>query len=550
MQQRFGGMQQLLTHELPGVMSNLHDVVSDISSTLTEGMYNSFTRAGLALTSFLDNLKRTAAGQQVLGALRATFDAIGKSAERLVANLPRATEWLAKFLNSHAFQNFAGIARDALGNVWRWISEGLGWLSENWPKVWDEAKNATVGSIKVVGGAVAGLINVWREMFANHEGTDWLKAISQGFKEFAIIAVRSIGRVADQMFVFMRNFAYLGVAIGATMALFQPTRTQGLAMLGASLSSLLRSTVGQTLSRQAENTAVRGIRGLSTESITRAFAGAENRPGIGGAFIRGYNSFGSGFDQWQANLGSKFEPFKFTPFKQSEAQGDYTVPGQDETTEGGVKENPLEVLDARIGAMRAWLENTGIWKNVMTMRYLVPLLRQRVELLKGSRAETTKGMYDLVREMFATETDLQQTWEGAGGKQSAIQPMMPSIPGPLQGIFSRIAQVRQMMAANPNGANSIRSNYLIPTMRAYVPALQNALANTYNPWQREWLTQQIQNTTLEMNGMQITNGQVAPSRNAAQFTFYISGQTPEQTFKYAHQVLDNALRKMLPGPAY
>jgi hypothetical protein len=87
-------------------------------------------------------------------------------------------------------------------------------------------------------------------------------------------------------------------------------------------------------------------------------------------------------------------------------------------------------------------------------------------------------------------------------------------------------------------------------MRAYVPALQNALANTYNPWQREWLTQQIQNTTLEMNGMQITNGQVAPSRNAAQFTFYISGQTPEQTFKYAHQVLDNALRKMLPGPAY
>lgn len=249
MQRKFGGAQARMGGSIPMLSSGIGDTMNDLSAAATKGLTASVTKA---LQDVLAILNRQAAGGGFLKVMTLAFNEIGGAIERLTAKLPEVEKFF---------------------------------LSISSPKVWGEMKEVGVGAIKVVGGAMVGLGNIFKEFFENQiRGTTANKALADSLKKFAIVGILTISKL-------VATFGMLEMAIGGVL-IGIGAMTKNAAMLAAGTQRLLTGGALAAGAGIGGALAAISIAGLRTDKIASGLEPFRNQKGFMGAYSRGYLGFG------------------------------------------------------------------------------------------------------------------------------------------------------------------------------------------------------------------------------------------------------------------
>ncbi len=413
MERTFGGMQAGAMQDLPGLLSNIKDAIDNITASVTGGLNESLKRAAAYVLEFLGNLEKTAAGRTLLNALRQAFDTVGKAIEALVARLPSLVEWLANLLQSDRLVEFRDRAIDAFQKLWGAAQKVVKWLAENWPAIWETIKSTTIVGVKVIGGALAGVWNVFKELTEGQNlwAANWREVLSN-----AVDAVRGFAmHTTHAVFQAIRAVLKLADSWAVVWAALTSNDIMTLiAKMGAVAYVRLRYQDIQGAIDQAELAVMNRLEKLDLrKTLAAAQAGGgvlqqmAQRQDILGSFARGAQGWSQGFDQWwsrtfnrpkertisgivaglgglpeveaPATTGERYWPdlppltFGDTAAQQAKAEkADY----QNQMM-------PLEMLDAQIAYIRQVMANQPGMLEAMTSDYLVPALQQRIQLLQS-----------------------------------------------------------------------------------------------------------------------------------------------------------------------
>lgn len=294
----FGGMQRGMAATLTGRLSNIRDVLNEISSAVTKGLYGSLTRASGKLLEFLQNLEKTKAGKALLQALSEAFNWVGRAIEGLVAKLPQATQWLANLVQTERLERFRSLAERAFGAVGRWLFNIGAFLIHFWPSIWGTAEKVIVGSVKVIGGGIAAIVNVFRELAIAQNGQlgGW-QALGEGMRIWASNSIKMLTVLAE-------GWANLGTAIAAALAaaalgakqFAQAAVLLGIAQVGAALTRPRKSLGGQSILRHQGMAAANEIGALDFTAIAKKMQDLAGQEGVMGAAARGYLGWGRSVD--------------------------------------------------------------------------------------------------------------------------------------------------------------------------------------------------------------------------------------------------------------
>ena len=412
MERTFGGMQAGAMRDLPGLLSNIKDAIDNITASVTGGLNESLKRAAAYVLEFLGNLEKTAAGRTLLNALRQAFDTVGKAIEALVAKLPSLVEWLANLLQSDRLAEFRDRAIEAFQKLWDAAQKVVKWLAENWPAIWETIKNTTIVGVKVIGGALAGVWNVFKELTEGQNlwAANWREVLSN-----AVDAVRGFAmHTTHAVFQTIRAVLKLADSWAVVWAALTSNDIMTLiAKMGAVAYVRLRYQDIQGAIDQVELAVMNRLEKLDLrKTLAAAQAGGvlqqmAQRQDILGSFARGALGWSQGFDQWwsrtfnrpkertisgivaglgglpeveaPATTGGRYWPdlppltFGDTAAQQAKAEkADY----QNQMTS-------LEMLDAQIAYIRQVMANQPEMLEAMTSGYLVPALQQRIQLLQS-----------------------------------------------------------------------------------------------------------------------------------------------------------------------
>lgn len=415
MERTFGGMQAGAMQDLPGILSNIKDAIDRITASVTGGLNESLKRAAAYVLEFLGNLEKTAAGRTLLNALRQAFDTVGKAIEALVARLPSLVEWLANLLQSDRLAEFRDRAIDAFQKLWGAAQKVVKWLAENWPAIWETIKSTTIVGVKVIGGALAGVWNVFKELAEGQNlwAANWREVLSNAVdavRGFAMHTTHAVFQAIRAVLKLADSWAVMWAALTSNDIMTL------IAKMGAVAYVRLRYQDIQGAIDQAEIAVMNRLEKLDLrKTLAAAQAGGgvlqqmAQRQDILGSFARGAQGWIQGVDQWwsrafsggrtrertisgiiaglgglpeveaPAATGGRYWPdlppltFGDTAAQQARAEkADY----QKQMTS-------LEMLDAQIAYIRQVMANQPGMLEAMTSGYLVPALQQRIQLLQS-----------------------------------------------------------------------------------------------------------------------------------------------------------------------
>lgn len=334
---QFGGMQKAASSSLEGVLNNIGDVIEILSGYVTRGLLGSLTRAAQAVLDFMDNLENTEKGQIIIKGLSDMFSLVGHAVEGLTAKIPLLVDWLAQAFASGRVHDFIQTLVNGVLAAWTWLKDfvawmfanwpivwinakvlfswfvnvvrtGLRWISTNWKVVWENAVALFTDVAKITGMLIAGLIAVWRELHnTQSDGVGILESLGEGFKAFAIVAIRAIVPIISALATMLKRIGMaqtaMGVLLGTIGALRKnPTLyAEGLKMV-ATGGFLVGA--GTTMGRSAATLGERAQRAIRDIDLSDAFAVAHARLSralqdnrFGAAFLRGARRFGEEFDR-------------------------------------------------------------------------------------------------------------------------------------------------------------------------------------------------------------------------------------------------------------
>ncbi|HEX2973033.1 MAG TPA: tape measure protein, partial [Tepidisphaeraceae bacterium] len=302
-EQRFGGMQKNFMGTWEGVKSTIRDVINDISSSVTGRLYKSLIRAGQGLADFLSSLQRTRSGQVILGALENTYASIGRAIEGLVGMLPRASQLLADFLQSDKFQTFKVIASNAFEAVKRAAHSAVSWVMGNWGKMWNTAAAATITGVKVIGGGVAGVTAMIRELLTTQANgaTNWREMFVQmgeAVKGFTMHAVSGLFSVAKALLNVADTWGWVWAVVSSN-----DLATMTAKFLAWGTLRWYKQGIQAGLDN-AETSIMKRLSGLDFEKMTNGniLAGFADSKGLLGVGARAAMDWNATVDQFVASL--------------------------------------------------------------------------------------------------------------------------------------------------------------------------------------------------------------------------------------------------------
>jgi hypothetical protein len=255
MTQAFGGTQKAAAGSLPILLSNFQDAFNEFSAAVTARL--------------------TPAIEGALGKLLQLFQSLSSN-EGVLKTLERAFLDTFKIITS-TVQAFMGLwERDTVG------------MGIDWEKTWHSIRDVTVNVVKVIGGTIAGLVEVFNELTTvQTNGLNGFQQMAEAARVWALNLVRSTGKIISTFGTLIPLVMALVAAFMALRGNFKDAAT----WLGLSVGAGLTVSNIKKLLPEAEGY----LTNLDVTKDLRPFAPAMGTD-VGGAFSRGYAGFGRRFD--------------------------------------------------------------------------------------------------------------------------------------------------------------------------------------------------------------------------------------------------------------
>lgn len=265
MRAQFGGMMARGMNSLPGIQSNIGDAMDAISARATKGLTGSMTQAGQNVLSFLAGAQEGGPGSTLLAGITRLFDGLGQVLVRVTSHLPQIAEWITR------------------------LGQHPGW------KLFGQAG---MMAVRLIGGGIAGLINVFAELFGTQmKSIKTMQDMAEATKRFSATTIRLIGAVASAYFALQASIAG-ATATNAAFAALAATKNPWAAVAAAAPFAL--TAVGAGVASYAalseSQKLARGVENIDTGKIGQMMSNNLGRPGAMGAFARGFVGFNRAID--------------------------------------------------------------------------------------------------------------------------------------------------------------------------------------------------------------------------------------------------------------
>lgn len=294
--QQFGGLQDRMAGMTAFMLSALTDNWDAFSAKITSGFGQRWDSALRRVLGLFDTLSNTEAGQRVTDALTRGFNLLGEAVDFVAAQLPGLISGFDQLVQSGRWDAFLNTVRGVFTEVWQFGVSVAQNIAANWGQIWPAISSIAVEALKVIGGTVAGLGNVFGEWFDTvAKGGDFFKALGTTVRDFADAAVVSMWHVGKQALELYFIFSSITTIVGIL--------TKNLEMVGKGAAGVLASAAMKyKLDRGTAD--IRGqIAGMDVSKIGKDFQALAGQQGIGGAFARGFLGFGKQVDEFLAKMG-------------------------------------------------------------------------------------------------------------------------------------------------------------------------------------------------------------------------------------------------------
>jgi tape measure domain-containing protein len=272
----FGGTQLRASGSIQVLQSNIADALTNISANVTSGFTRNLKAALQNVMGFLQELERS---PQLLAPLKAIFDRVGEAIEVVSGKLPQLVEGLGR-----AFEM----------------------VRAEWAKLWPGLTGPLEVGVRVIGGSIAGIINVFREMIeVNKSGQTGFQETSIAMVDFAKDSIRALKELISSVFLAVAAYGALMGAVGAA------TRNPRMVVEGAGKVAI---GMGGAFGAQTMGARMgRSLDDLRTQILSREPPSQIKEPGPTGAFFRGFFGFQQFADRMYGGLGQMWKAFGAGP---------------------------------------------------------------------------------------------------------------------------------------------------------------------------------------------------------------------------------------------
>lgn len=371
----FGGMIERQSRSSKGLLSTLGAFFTEeFPGLVTQGLERSRKAILLFVLDFVNLIRSNGQLKRVSEALGQVFDTIGAVAFQAVKLLPSIVSAFDAMVQSGKWQHFLEIIWTVFSQIFSLMVQALKWVADNWDTIWDHIVTIGVGAVKIIGGSIAGLLNIYQEWVDSGGNLQTLfHDMGNAIKGFAVIAVHSLTQVIAMMFVLQGIIGLIEIGFGY-LAKAPPMIAKGLVDLTVGLAGALSAAgLGAMIEKN--------IRGFNVDDLfkdhTKDLAA---RKDMIGSFFRGYNNFDSGVDSYLKNFKPQGLP-KLPSFNDT-FQFPGTGAGGDQDLFDRMKEasdEQLKMLEHQVQAWQAIVEASKVYAEVLadpTERMTVQLQAQ------------------------------------------------------------------------------------------------------------------------------------------------------------------------------
>jgi hypothetical protein len=351
-------------------------------------------------------------------------------------------------------------------------------MKVDWTTVWEGIQTTTRNVVRVIGGIMAGLINIFVELMAvQQDGRTGFQHLGESVRAFAVAGVDSVMMFVRSLLITSAIVASLISSISFMTKDFVGSLKWAAAAkaMQVSLGFMMEQTYGPMNPQTGKYGGGPGGNGLmgylktiDTDSIAGNMKDLSQRPGVVGAFARGYQGFTQTFDQGMVQFNNA-NPAPYLP----------NLPGS--------------------GPRPAVAPDPGV--------DLGPALPAGAQVYQGNLPTGTGGGVPMSAPGGAgLPAAPGAPASGGGGAIVAVQggARRPGLPPALdiKTLQAQVAYFQAAMKANPGMAAQIRSAQYLPALRALHDAMQRTLPGMggADVWQRRQqileLQQRIQQESM------------------------------------------------------
>lgn len=296
---KFGGLQEKMRFSTVFLLSALKDEWNDFAARVTDNFQTQWNQAISNLIRMFYVLEGTPAGQRISATLEAVISQVGALIVYLTSQIPNAIQVLDQFLSSRRWAEFTGFVGRAMHEVYDLMVNGINFIANHWSQIWPVIRDIAIGSIRVIAGGIGGLANVMFELISTHDGLkDMFISLGEVFKVFALIVVQTMYKVVMAMLSFQVITGIVQAIIG--------NLTGNAALTSTGIASIVSGTAAMGLATIMTLNIEKGIQDIDFDKIgaqiQAKFMGQAQKPGVVGAFVRGFLGVNSEIDKILAGL--------------------------------------------------------------------------------------------------------------------------------------------------------------------------------------------------------------------------------------------------------
>ncbi len=287
----FSGMLERQGRSAAGLQERLGAFwTEEFPGLVTSGLFTAYKATLDFIGQFIDAARKSGQLERIGKAIGMVFDTVGAVLYRTATLLPSVVAWFDQIVQTGKWQRFLEVVWDIFSTIFETAVNGVKWVYSNWSTIWPMIAGVSIGAVKVIGGAVAGVINVFSE-WIDQGGSiqDVFRIIGEALRGFSLLAVNSLVKVVGAIFLLQAAIGIIIFSIGA-MARSLPVMIQGLTGMVIGLTGAF-ATLG------IGNLLKGGIQNFDVSKFFPDMSTLNQRKDALGSFARGYEQFGKTVDK-------------------------------------------------------------------------------------------------------------------------------------------------------------------------------------------------------------------------------------------------------------
>lgn len=178
---RYAGMMERQAFTDQGLTSTLKAFwTEDFPGAVTQGWYLALKQTKAFLLQIVTLLRNNGGVEFLAQNLSKPFTQIGNAIFAFFrANVPKVIAWFTQLVNTGKWDTFVGTVSQLFTDFFNFLSNGFGFVMNNWDKIWGNISNLIFQTWKTGGAILTGIVSLIQWLIAQNPGAK----LNEGFKQ-------------------------------------------------------------------------------------------------------------------------------------------------------------------------------------------------------------------------------------------------------------------------------------------------------------------------------------------------------------------------------